>query len=139
MDALMGLALFGAGMTVGGGLIVSYYKSLKGVQDSERKIAARNMDEARRYNEAMRLELDNKTDCLNRLELKRQMEASWCDGYEAGMREGMRGVTVGDVVTFTRLRRARDQSGHPTSKQGGNTDGSKRDYGTARAVAGRTH
>ena len=47
-------------------------------------------------------------DCLNRLELKRQMEASWCDGYEAGMREGMRGVTVGDVVTFTRLRRARD-------------------------------
>ena len=45
---------------------------------------------------------------LNRLELKRQMEASWCDGYEAGMREGMRGVTVGDVVTFTRLRRARD-------------------------------
>ncbi len=67
------------------------------------------MDEARRYNEAMRLELDNKTDCLNRLELKRQLEASWCDGYEAGMREGMRGVTVGDVVTFTvRLRRARD-------------------------------
>lgn len=78
MDALMGLALFGAGMTAGGGLIVSYYKSLKGVQDSERKIAARNMDEARRYNEAMRLELDNKTDCLNRLELKRQLEASWC-------------------------------------------------------------
>ena len=137
MDAIMGLALFGAGMTAGGGLIVSYYRSLKGVQDSERRIAARNMDEARRYNEAMRLELDNKTDCLNRLELKRQMEASWCDGYEAGMREGMRGVTVGDVVTFTRLRRARDK--HPTSKQGGNTDGSKRDYGTARAVAGRTH
>ena len=108
MDAIMGLALFGAGMTAGGGLIVSYYKSLKGVQDSECKIAARNMDEARRYNEAMRLELDNKTDCLNRLELKRQLEASWCDGYEAGMREGMRGVTVGDVVTFTRLRRARD-------------------------------
>ena len=49
MDALMGLALFGAGMTAGGGLIVSYYKSLKGVQDSERKIAARNMDAARRY------------------------------------------------------------------------------------------
>lgn len=108
MDALMGLALFGAGMTAGGGLIVSYYRSLKGVQDSERKIAARNMDAARRYNEAMRLELDNKTDCLNRLELKRQLEASWCDGYEAGMREGMRGVTVGDVMTFTRLRRARD-------------------------------
>ena len=101
-------ALFGAGMTAGGGLIVSYYRSLKGVQDSERRIAARNMDAARRYNEAMRLELDNKTDCLNRLELKRQLEASWCDGYEAGMREGMRGVTVGDVVTFTRLRRARD-------------------------------
>ena len=137
MDALMGLALFGAGMTAGGGLIVSYYKSLKGVQDSERKIAARNMDEARRYNEAMRLELDNKTDCLNRLELKRQLEASWCDGYEAGMREGMRGVTVGDVVTFTRLRRG--TIGHATSKQGGNTDGSKRDYGTAGAVAGRTH
>ena len=92
MDALMGIALFGAGMTAGGGLIVSYYRSLKGVQDSERKIAARNMDAARRYNEAMSLEL----------------EASWCDGYEAGMREGMRGVTVGDVVTFTRLRRARD-------------------------------
>lgn len=108
MDALMGLALFGAGMTAGGGLIGSYYRSLKGVQDSERKIAARNMDAARRYNEAMRLELDNKTDCLNRLELKRQLEASWCDGYEAGMRESMRGVTVGDVVTFTRLRRARD-------------------------------
>ena len=104
MDALMGIALFGAGMTAGGGLIVSYYRSLKGVQDSERKIAARNMDAARRYNEAMRLELDNKTDCLNRLELKRRLEASWCDGYEAGMR----GVTVGDVVTFTRLRRARD-------------------------------
>ena len=34
MDALMGLALFGAGMTAGGGLIVSYYRSLKGVQDS---------------------------------------------------------------------------------------------------------
>lgn len=59
MDALMGIALFGAGMTAGGGLIVSYYRSLKGVQDSERRIAARNMDAARRYNEAMRLELDN--------------------------------------------------------------------------------
>ena len=43
MDALMGLALFGAGMTAGGGLIVSYYKSLKGVQDSERRIAARKV------------------------------------------------------------------------------------------------
>lgn len=108
MDAIMGLALFGAGMTAGGGLIVSYYRSLKGVQDSERRIAARNMDMARRYNEAMRLELNEKTDCLNRMEQKRQVEASWCDGYEAGLREGMRGVTVGDVVTFTRLRRARD-------------------------------
>ena len=137
MDALMGLALFGAGMTAGGGLIVSYYKSLKGVQDSERKIAARNMDEARRYNEAMRLELDNKTDCLNRLELKRQLEASWCDGYEAGMREGMRGVTVGDVVTFTRLRRARDN--RAANDEGGSTDGSERDSGAARAVVGRTH
>lgn len=66
------------------------------------------MDEARRYNEAMRLELDNKTDCLNRLELKRQLEASWCDGYEAGMREGMRGVTVGDVMTFTAAQRRWD-------------------------------
>lgn len=88
MDALMGLALFGAGMTAGGGLIVSYYKSLKGVQDSERKIAARNMDEARRYNEAMRLELDNKTDCLNRLELKRQLEASLKQAGATGMKPG---------------------------------------------------
>mgnify|MGYP000181210379 CR=1 FL=1 len=49
MDALMGLALFGAGMTAGGGLIVSYYKSLKSGQGSERTNSARNLDVAPRY------------------------------------------------------------------------------------------
>ena len=40
------------------------------------------------------------------------------------MRESMRGVTVGDVMTLPACAE-RGTIGHPTSKQGGNTDGSR--------------
>lgn len=111
MDAITGIAIFGGGVAAGAYLMVSFYSALKGVRDHERKEAAHGMEQARRYNEAMHAELEGKTNALRRMEARRAEEASWCDGYEAGMREAMQnamnGVTVGDVVTMTRLRNAR--------------------------------
>ena len=56
-------------------------------------------------------QLQARTHTVRDMEKKRAEEASWCDGYEAGLREGMqsamKGVTIGDVVTLTRLRNAR--------------------------------
>ncbi|MED9820688.1 MAG: hypothetical protein U0J65_01475 [Christensenellales bacterium] len=107
MDVLTGLALFGGGVAAGAYLMVSYYGALKNVQESERRAAERSMEQAKRYNEAMQAELASKARSLRSMESKREREASWCDGFEAGMREAMRGVTIGDVVTITRLHNAR--------------------------------
>lgn len=107
MDVLTGLALFSGGALIGAHLVTSYYGALKAVQDHERRVTAQGMEKAQRYNEAMRMELDNRTRAMRRMDAQRREEASWCDGYEAGMREAMQGVTLGDVVTVTRLRRAR--------------------------------
>ena len=107
MDALMGIAIFGSGVAAGAYLMVSYYGALKNVQEHERRTAERGMEKARQHNEAMLMELESKTRSLRQMESKREREASWCDGYEAGLREAMQGVTIGDVVTVTRLRNAR--------------------------------
>lgn len=107
MDAITGIAIFSGGLAAGAYLMSSFYGALKGVRDHERRAAAQDMERARQYNEAMRAELDGKTRSLRHMESQREQEASWCDGYEAGMREAMQGVTLGDVVSVTRLRRAR--------------------------------
>lgn len=111
MDILTGLALFGSGAIAGGLLMADYYGSLKRVQDHERRCAQERMEETARQMDAMGMQLQARTNTLRDMEKKRAEEASWCDGYEAGMREAMhnamQGVTIGDVVTMTRLRNAR--------------------------------
>lgn len=104
MDILTGLALFGGGAAVGGTLVAEFCSSLKRVQDRERRRA-----------ESISIQLEARTMTLRDMEKRRAQEASWCDGYEAGMREAMQnamnGVTLGDVVTMTRLRNARRVNG----------------------------
>lgn len=111
MDILTGLALFGGGAVAGGMLMAEFYASLKRVQDCERRRAQDQREAASRQMELLDAQLQARTNALRNMETKRAVEASWCDGYEAGMREGMRDrlqdVTVGDVITMTRLRNAR--------------------------------
>lgn len=111
MDILTGLALFGGGAVAGGLLMADFYGSLKRVQDYERRCAEARMEEAARQMDAMGTQLQARTNLLRDMERKRAEEASWCDGYEAGMREAMHSamqdVTIGDVITMTRLRNAR--------------------------------
>lgn len=111
MDILTGLALFGGGAVVGSLLMADFYGNLRRVQEQERNRAQARMDEAARQMDAMSAQLQARTHTVRDLEKKRAEEASWCDGYEAGLREGMqsamKGVTIGDVVTLTRLRNAR--------------------------------
>ena len=111
MDILTGLALFGGGAVVGGMVMADFYASLKQAQDSERRRAHEQREAAARQMEMMDAQLQARTNALRNMETKRAVEASWCDGYEAGMREGMenamQGVKLGDVVTMTRLRNAR--------------------------------
>lgn len=111
MDILTGLALFGGGAVVGGMVMADFYASLKQVQDSERRRAHEQREAAARQMAMMDAQLQARTNALRNMETKRAVEASWCDGYEAGMRERMRDrlqdVTVGDVITMTRLRNAR--------------------------------
>ena len=110
MDILTGLALFGGGAVVGGMVMADFYASLKQAQDGERRRAHEQREAAARQME-MDAQLQARTNALRNMETKRAVEASWCDGYEAGMREGMenamQGVNLGDVVTMTRLRNAR--------------------------------
>lgn len=111
MDILTGLALFSGGAVAGGLLMAEFYGSLKRVQEHERKKAEARMEAANRQMDAMGALLQMSTTALRDMEKRRDTEASWCDGYEAGMREAMQnamnGVTIGDVVTMTRLRNAR--------------------------------
>lgn len=111
MDILTGLALFGGGAVAGGMLMADFYASLKRVQDCERRRAQNQREADARQMELLDAQLQARTNALRNMETKRAVEASWCDGYEAGMREGMRDrlqdVTVGDVITMTRLRNAR--------------------------------
>ena len=111
MDILTGLALVGGGVLLGNMLMADYYASLKRVQDYERRKTEARMAEAEREMDALRMRLEMRTSALTRMEKRRAEEASWCDGYEAGMREGLesvrRGIRIGDVVTFTRIRNAR--------------------------------
>lgn len=111
MDILTGLALFGGGAVVGGLLMADFYGSLKKTQEQERRRAQTRMEAVARQMDAMGAQLQARTNALRDMEKRRDVEASWCDGYEAGMREAMRsamnGVTIGDVVTITRLKSAR--------------------------------
>lgn len=111
MDILTGVMLFGGGAIAGGLLMADFYGSLKKTQDQERRRAQMHMEAAARQMDAMGAQLQARTNALREMEKRRDAEASWCDGYEAGMREAMQnamnGVTVGDVVTMTRLRNAR--------------------------------
>lgn len=111
MDILTGLAIFGGGAVIGGMVMADFYASLKQVQDSERRRAHEQREAAVRQMELLDVQLQARTNALRNMETKRAVEASWCDGYEAGMREAMQnamnGVTVGDVITMTRLRNAR--------------------------------
>lgn len=111
MDILTGLGLFGCGAIMGGLLINDYYVSLKRAQEKERRKAEVRIEAAARQMDAMDAQLRARTNALCDMEKNRAEEASWCDGYEAGLREGMenamRGVTIGDVVTMARLRNAR--------------------------------
>lgn len=111
MDILTGLALFGGGAVAGGLLMADFYGSLSRVQKQERRRAAEQMAAAARQMDAMGAQLQARNAALRNMQSRRAEEASWCDGYEAGMREAMQnamnGVTIGDVVTMTRLRNAR--------------------------------
>lgn len=111
MDILTGMVLFGGGAAIGGVLVAEYYSALRQVQEHERKASDKRMEEAARQMDMLDTRLAMNTNALRDMETKRAVEASWCDGYEAGMREGMenamQGVTLGDVVTMTRLRNAR--------------------------------
>lgn len=107
MEVLTGLGLFGAGFIAGGLLMADYFKSLKRVQDYERGRAADREAAARSRATQLEYQLEMKASALVRMEQRQACEASWCDGYEAGMREGMRGQTIGDVINMTRLHNAR--------------------------------
>lgn len=107
MDVVTGLLLFGGGVAVGGVMMAEYYASLKGVQDYERQKAAKREAAANQRAEQLAYSLDAREQALARMEMRRACESSWCDGFEAGMREGMRGQTIGDVINLTRLHNAR--------------------------------
>ena len=111
MDMWTGACVFGAGALVGGWLMSEFYASLRNVQMHERREAAKREAAADQRAAQMAYQLSMKESALSRMELRRACESSWCDGYEAGMREGMRGQTIGDVINLTRLRNARRING----------------------------
>lgn len=107
MDAVTGIAAFALGGAVGAWLTINHYMAYFKLERHLRKANDRELDAERAYADRLNECLHQREITLARMEQQRACESSWCDGYEAGLREGMQGKTVGDVIAWTRLRCAR--------------------------------
>lgn len=107
MDMWTGACVFGAGVISGLYLMSEIYADRERVRKRERKAAERREAEARAYLGAMNEELNNKSALLQQMQNDRLYDAAWTDGYEAGRHDVLQGVTIGDVVRFSRIRNAR--------------------------------
>lgn len=107
MDMWTGACVFGVGVISGLYLMSEIYADRERVRKHERKLADKREAEARAYLGAMNDELNNKSAMLQKMQNDRLYDAAWTDGYEAGRHDMMQGVTIGDVIRFSRIRNAR--------------------------------
>lgn len=107
MDVVTGIAAFALGGAVGALLAIQHYTAYLKLEHDMRKLNEQDLDAERAYADKLNECLHQRETALARLEQQKACESSWCDGYEAGLREGMQGKTVGDVIAWTHLNCAR--------------------------------
>lgn len=107
MDAFTGACLFVAGGAMGVWLTVEVYAAIRNAQMHERKEAFKREAALRARADQLEFRLGISERALSQMEGDRSREESWKDGFEAGIREGMRSQTVGDMLRLTQMRNAR--------------------------------